>query len=470
VTAAAPQHTASLRAAPAARLLLADRDVRRWLVASRLGSATEPVAPLALALAGYAATGSFGTGAWMSTAFLFAMAAAAPWRGRRLNRRQLPGAFHLPLLGAAAMALLLAAAAARHSQPALLVVLSGGLGLCAAGLEGGYRALLPTYLPPHQLQVAFADEAAFGEATWLVGPFLAGAVALVAPGWAPLLVIACCCAAAALTSRLLRPRLPAPPGAPAGGVLGPLRIRAARHVLLLFGARGVTWGAMVTGGPPLLEWLGGRAALWGAVLAATVASSMAGAFVYAAATRRRPGSQTARTLALFGLWSAGLVGLVVVRSLPAVIAVLCAAGLAYAAISGLLRHRLKEALPPAAQSQGFALEGAAAIAGNAAGAAAVAGLLSTVRPAMAIAGITTTAATIVLFSTGVAILTGRWRRRGQPVADQDAMAATLDDAVRRAPPGMPAAERWPPLDAAIGIRHMSLQPPTSQTEPGRQVT
>jgi Major Facilitator Superfamily len=365
-------------------MLLADRDVRRWLLASRLGSAAEPLASLALLLAGKAATGSFVVGALMAGAFQVATAVAAPWQGRRLDRRALPAAFRAPLLGQAAAALLLAAAAAHHATPVVLVVLSVALGACAAGLEGGYRALVGAYLRPEIRAAAYSYDAAFQEGEWLLGPAVVGAVALVAPAWAALLVIAAVALAAVLAGGLLPGRLPSPATARARVALW--RIRPAQRVLLLSFLLGVTFGVTNAAGPALLESLGVRAALWGPVTLPPTAASMVGGLTAARIRQHRwLHTGTRRALALFGLYCVGITATFVAsRSLLGVLGILTLAGMWYAPLAGVLRQLLAQALPQQGHAEGFATESALSLVGAGVGAGLLAWLLAILGPRLAV--------------------------------------------------------------------------------------
>jgi hypothetical protein len=388
-------------------MLLADRTVRRWLLASRLGSATEPLASLALLLAGRAAAGSFAVGALMGAAFQVAVAAAAPLQGRRLDRRALPAGFRAPLLGQAAAALLLAGATARHAPPATLLALAATLGLCAAGLEGGYRALVGACFRPEVRGATYAYDAAFQEAEWLAGPAIVGAVALVAPPWATLLVIAAVAVGAVLATWLLPARPPSPAQATAGPKATPWRTRPAWPMLLTSAALGMTLGAVNAGGPPLLEALGAPAAAWGPLTVLPAAASMAGGI--AAARARRARHQPRHALALLTVLSTGMaVAFVAGRSLPVLVAILTLASVSYAPLVGILRHLLERALPERIRAEGFALESALNIAGAGAGAGLLALLLAQVGPRLAVAGIVAAAfaaaAGALLAATGPAVV------------------------------------------------------------------
>jgi MFS family permease len=391
------------------RMLRTDRTLRTWLVASRLGGSTDATAPLALLLAGQAATGSLATGVLMSGVFQVVMAAAAPWRGRHLDSRRLPAAFRSPLLYQAAAAGWLALAAAAHSPPPVLVGLAAALGLAAAGLDGGYRAMLPSCLPPETLPAAYAIDAAAQEGEWLLGPTIVGLVALLASPPAALLVIAVATLAAAVASRSLPTRPPAPPEQQRRRV-APWRVRAARDVLTFSAAFGVTWGVISAGGPALLEDLGSPAALWGPLTIVPVLASMVGGLAYARIGEHRwIRHEPTRALVLFGLWCVGMVALLGAVSLPVLFILLTLLGFPYAPLEGILRNLLSKALPAHVHAEGFALESAVFGVGSGAGAAVLAALLRHLGPAQAMAG---AAAAMFVVALGVVTIP----RRSQPPA------------------------------------------------------
>src|SRR4051794_11941565 len=69
---------------------------RRWLLAASLARLGGTMTPFALLLAGQRARGSFASGAGMASAFALGAAVGAPFRGRALDRRSLPGGLGVP--------------------------------------------------------------------------------------------------------------------------------------------------------------------------------------------------------------------------------------------------------------------------------------------------------------------------------------------------------------------------------------
>ena len=143
----------------AQRELWAEPLWRRWVLAVTFTRLCGTMMPFALLLAGEAALGSFSAGAWMTSVHSVGAALAAPFRGRAMDRRRLPDAMQAPLLLLALLSAGVAVASAARAPLPVLLGLSLLLGVIPAGVGGGYRALLPTFLPPNRMAPAFAIDA-----------------------------------------------------------------------------------------------------------------------------------------------------------------------------------------------------------------------------------------------------------------------------------------------------------------------
>jgi len=375
----------------AQRALWADASWRRWVAAASAARLSGTMAAFALLLAGEAATGSYAHGAWMASAYAFGAAAAAPLRGRAMDRRRLPEGLLGPMLGMAGLSLALAVSCVLRAPLPLLLGLSLALGVVPAGVFGAYRALMPTLLPPRLLEPAFSIDAVLIELQWMLGPMLVGALALAHPALA-LVTMAACNAGGALLNRRLPGREP-PPSSTAPGErvsLAPFRVGIPGLIYLGVVSTGVSWGLVDAAIPPHLEQLGARAEAWGLMAALLSASSAVGGLL--AASARQPGSDGAalrRALLYLSLWGALLVPTGFMTGAWGIALWLAASGFFLAPQSALFISLLQRRLPADRHAEGFALFNAGWSLGIGAGSAAAAMLLDTAgsRPAMLLAGV-----------------------------------------------------------------------------------
>ncbi|HLL00727.1 MAG TPA: MFS transporter [Myxococcaceae bacterium] len=375
----------------AQRELWADPRWRRWVLAVTFTRLCGTMMPFALLLAGEAALGSFSAGAWMTSAHSVGAALAAPFRGRAMDRRRLPDAMQAPLLLLALLCAGVAVASAARAPLPVLLGLSLLLGVIPAGVGGGYRALLPTFLPPNRVASAFAIDAVLIEVTWIGGPPLVGLLALVHPSLT-LGLICVSAGVATLANRLLPTREPPPASTPraAGLDVKPFLMGLPLFVYVAVVATGVSWGAVDTALPPLMVQLGSRAELWGALAALMSVTSAVGGLLSASASR--PGSTSAavwRSLLFLGLWGVLLLPLGLTQGLTSTSVWLAAAGFFLAPLVGLLTYLLQQALPADRQAEGFSVYGACWSLGIGAGSALTAVLLehSSERAALVLSGV-----------------------------------------------------------------------------------
>jgi len=176
-------------APPTYRMLLADGVWRRWTLAVAGTRLPIAMAPLALVYIGHVATGSYGVGSVMASAYSFAEAFSAPGTARLLSRsgRDLRRGVAL-VLGVGALFMLALALFSQLKAPAVLLVvlaaLSGGI---PSSAQGGMRAMLQQLVPERLREKAFALDATLLEVQWAAAPAL---VALtVSLGAAPLAVV-----------------------------------------------------------------------------------------------------------------------------------------------------------------------------------------------------------------------------------------------------------------------------------------
>ncbi|QSQ20760.1 MFS transporter [Pyxidicoccus parkwayensis] len=375
----------------AQRALWSDAGWRRWVVAASVVRLSGTMAAFALLLAGEAATGSYASGAWMASAYAFGSAAAAPFRGRAMDRRLLPDGMRVPLLLTSALCLALAGCCVARAPLPLLLGLSLALGVVPAGVFGAYRALMPSLLPPRLLEPAFSIDAVLIEVQWMMGPPLVGALALAHPALA-LVTLAVCNGTGAFLNRRLPQRAP-PPSSTAPGErvsLAPFRTGLPALVYLGVVSNGLSWGLVDAAIPPRLEQVGARAEAWGLMAALLSATSAVGGLL--AAQSRTPGTDAAalrRGLLFLAAWGAMLIPTGLMASSWGIALWLAAGGFFLAPQSALYISLLQRRLPVDRHAEGFALFNAGWALGIGAGSAAAAVLLDTAgsQVAMLLSGV-----------------------------------------------------------------------------------
>ncbi|HEU4410006.1 MAG TPA: hypothetical protein VFS43_32425 [Polyangiaceae bacterium] len=349
---------------------MADGGWRRWAVVASLARLPAVMAPFGLLLAGREATGSFANGAWLVSVYAVGAAAAAPFRGRALDRAGLPGALRRVLLYEALVLAALGAAAAAKAPLAVLLALALAFGVVPAGALGGVRALLASIARGPSLESAFALDAAMFELLWVVGPLFVGASAALDAPLAALAVMALSAlGAAALAGRLPARAEPAPAsGAPLAGDLW--RLPGVGVILAVSLSFGVSWGALEAGLPPKLEQLGAKAAFWGVLSALLAAASACGGLVYALLPKaENEAAARRRVLGLAAAWACLLSPSAWASSPLALSIWFTGAGFVLAPLAAQLTSSLQRVLPPTRHAEGFAMYGACWSAGMAAGTA-----------------------------------------------------------------------------------------------------
>jgi MFS family permease len=159
--------------------LLGHRPWRRWILASLLARLPMAMAPVVLVVLGSAVDGSLTLGARLTGVATLCAGLTAPLRGRLLDRRELRGALQRNSLVLVA-ALLLLGAALELGWPVWTLYVSCVLqGWANAGTWAGLRAMLPVVVPAHQLRRSHMLESLITEVSFVIGPLLAGVLAVV---------------------------------------------------------------------------------------------------------------------------------------------------------------------------------------------------------------------------------------------------------------------------------------------------
>ncbi|WP_017586445.1 MFS transporter [Nocardiopsis ganjiahuensis] len=152
----------------------------RYLFGAAAARTGDEMSGPALLLLGVAATGTATTGSALLAAITATAALGGPAVGVLLDRALRPGRVLATVLavyaaGLAAVALLLG-----RLPLVPVLVLALGIGLLGPALSGGWTAQLPRLLPPARTAGANAWDAMTFSTAGLVGPALAGAVAIAA--------------------------------------------------------------------------------------------------------------------------------------------------------------------------------------------------------------------------------------------------------------------------------------------------
>ncbi len=229
----------------------------------------------ALLLLGVAATGTAATGSALLAAITATAAVGGPAVGVLLDRalrpgRVLAGVLAVYAVGLAAVVLLL-----DHLPLAPVLVLALGIGLLGPALSGGWTAQLPRLLPTDRMSRANAWDAMTFSTASLIGPALAGTVAIAVGTTAAVAVSVALVALAAPVAWYLPARPERPEPSPvlselAAGVRAVLGSRALLRVTLVTTVSVAGTGMVVVSAPLLGESLLGGAA-GGAMLLSVMA-------------------------------------------------------------------------------------------------------------------------------------------------------------------------------------------------------
>lgn len=335
---------------------------RRWTLASFLARLPVTMTLLALVLAGHEATGSLAIGAQLAGVATVVTGLAAPWRGRRLDARELRGGVQRACAAAAVVLFAQAVAVGTGMPLAVLFALAAAQGVTLAAVSGGYRALLAAVVPRADLARANAVEAVFVEVAFVSGPALAGMLAF-AVGAVGVLVAMGAAAAASVLAAAGLPRMEPPEERVAAA---PWRAPGVWPVYAIAFALGVAVGLFESALPARVSDLGYAAASAGPLLALLAGGSGVGGVVATLRNdgARRPRLQAVVLLAAFGLLlvPAALSGSVLLLG-----AALFVAGVPIAPLNALGAMLLQESVPAGRQAEGFAVYIAAILFGAGAG-------------------------------------------------------------------------------------------------------
>jgi predicted MFS family arabinose efflux permease len=341
------------------RALLRQATWRRWTATSAASRLPVAMAPLSLLFLGHGATGSYGVGSVMASAFTFAEALAAPGCGRLLSRHpDVRRGLAVSLAGGVAVIAGLALAGQLRAPTAILIVLSAAAGAVPSGVQGGLRALLQRVVPEGLRESAYLLDSTLLEVEWMAAPAL---VALVMLFGAPPLAVAVMAVAALVALLMLRtlPALAPTDGSdeedhPAAGA-SPWRAPAALGAYLASLVLGYAEGTINLALAPLLDHIGSAAGDAGFVLSGLSAASAVGGFGYGWINRHLWPAGPARAAVLLTGLGLLVVPVALANSLLVVVVAVAVFGLLVAPINAVRSYQLSQALPEDRQPEGFSI-------------------------------------------------------------------------------------------------------------------
>jgi len=361
---------------PSYRALLRRPLWRRYLVASAAARLPITMGVFGMVLAGRA-LGSFSLGARLAAIYTITGAAAALWRGRRLDRGDLRRGLQRDGLAFAVVTAALAVAVRAHAGWPVAAVLACGSGVALASIPGGYRSLVPSVVPRAELGPAYALDAVCVEVCFTLGPAAAAVVAWFAGAAGVFALMAVLGLVGAVAVLRLPPAAEdrrRPADAPS-----PLRVPVVAGVLIGTVALGMALGVLDTTFPALAVALGSRAALGGVfitlmALGSASAGLLLGPRIAAAADLPK---RAAQLVVAFGVV---VIPLSLVQGLPAVAALALVAGAPFALMSTAGAVLIQRSVDPARSSEAFSLLNAAILGGDAIGSAVASTLLGPLGP------------------------------------------------------------------------------------------
>lgn len=356
-----------------------------------------PLAMLGIGLLVHAVhlTGSFTAAGVVAGANAIAIGVGAPVLGRLVDRRGQTGI--LLASGCASGALLCVfGELPAHTPLPLLIGVASAIGATLPPVGACLRALLPALAADaHSGRAIYAIEASAVELTWVVGPPLALALAMLCSTGVAVAVAGVVLAAGAALFALQAPSRAWRPEAQSARTRGAMRAPAVQTLVLVFTAIGVLVGAVEVGAASAAAALGGGAG-GGLLLGIWSVGSLAGGVVTA---RLGGGVQSAvgLSLVLAALAGGHLAAAAAAGDLVTLALALVVAGSALAPAFASAYAMVDRMAPVGAATEAFAWLGTALATGGAAGSAVAGALADGSGPsaAFALAGAAGVAAALV---------------------------------------------------------------------------
>ena len=326
----------------------------------------------ALLLLGMAATGAAATGSALLAAVTATAAVGGPAVGLLLDRALRPGRVLAAVLAVYAVGLVAVALLLERLPLVPVVVLALGIGLLGPALSGGWTAQLPRLLPAPAMNRANAWDAMTFSGASLVGPALAGAVAIAAGATAAVVasvaLVACAVPVAwSLPARAARPEAVPVLGELAAGGRAVLGNRALLRATLVTTVSTAGTGVLVVSVPVLGQDLLGGPERGAMLLSVMAVASLSANLVLA----RRPLPVRPDTVVLVCVLvqAAGVAGVFLAPSAPWLVLATAVVGAAEGPqLTNLFAVRHREA-PERLRTQVFTTAASLKVSAFAAGAA-----------------------------------------------------------------------------------------------------
>lgn len=344
----------------------------RYLFGVAVARTGDEMSGPALLLLGVAATGTATTGSALLAAVTATAAVGGPAVGVLLDRAMRPGRVLATVLTVYAAGLVGVALMLDRVPLAPVVTLALGIGLLGPALSGGWTAQLPRLLPPAGMNRANAWDAMTFSTAGLIGPALAGAVAMAAGAAAAVVASVALVALAvpvawSLPARTTRPEPTPVLGELAAGARAVLGNRALLRITLVTTVSIAGTGMVVVSAPLLGEsLLGGpeRGAMLLSVMA--VAALLANLLLAGCPLPVRPDTVV---LVCVLIQMVGVLGVLLAPSAPWLILAAVVVGAAEGPqLTGLFAVRHREA-PERLRTQVFTTAASLKVSAFAAGAA-----------------------------------------------------------------------------------------------------
>jgi MFS family permease len=311
--------------------------------------------------------GSFGLGGRLAAVYTVTGMVTSVWGGRYLDRNDVRIGLRRAGVAVGVVALAIAASVALTESVPLVVALSVALGAVIAPIPGGYRALLPTVVPPDAIGTAYAFDGVCIELCFVTGPAVAGLVAFVSGPSAVFVAMSLSALAGAYAVHRL-PSAPAQHSADTAMHEGSqLRIRAMQGAVAGAIALGISIGCVDATFPAFASDLGHDAALGGLFVACMAFGSGSGGLLFGpkAAESSNLGRNAVSMLMLFGVL---VLPFSVVPNIGLAVLMALAAGAPFAVMSTSCSVLVQRSVPATRTSEAFSMLNAAILGGSAVGA------------------------------------------------------------------------------------------------------
>ncbi|MGE0307861.1 MAG: MFS transporter [Acidimicrobiia bacterium] len=328
--------------------------------------------------------GSFGLGGRLAAVYTVTGMVTSVWGGRYLDRNDVRVGLRRAGIAVGVVAVAIAAAVAFTENVPLVAALSVALGAVIAPIPGGYRALLPTVVPPEEIGAAYAFDGVCIELCFVTGPAVAGLVAFVSGPSAVFVAMSVCALAGAYAVHRL-PSAPAQHSADTPVHEGSqLKIRAMQGAVAGAVALGISIGCVDATFPAFASDLGHDAAVGGLFVACMAFGSGSGGLLFGpkAAASSNLGLNAVSMLMLFGVL---VLPFAVAPNIGLAALMALAAGAPFAVMSTSCSVLVQKSVPATRTSEAFSMLNAAILGGSAVGAGLSSVLVDSAGPRSAMA-------------------------------------------------------------------------------------